>query len=150
MCITLNPFDFEAYKLSGVWVKDEYIKTMICAPEISEDDRFKWYSSLQERVDYRIWCVAACGRPVGICGIKGIHDNEGEYFGYLGSEEFRGKGYGKAMLLATINKATQELRLNRIKLKVIHENIPAISLYLKVGFEKYDSDNEFIYMRMTF
>lgn len=149
MCVTLKPFDKEAFCLSGKWLQDDYIKKMICAPEISEDTRLKWFTNLPDRSDYKIWCVVKEGKPIGVSGIKSINDNVGEYFGYLGSKEYRGKGYGKAMLLATIREAKQYLELNLIKLKVIHENIPAYSLYKKVGFEIYDSDNEFIYMKMS-
>jgi ribosomal protein S18 acetylase RimI-like enzyme len=58
------------------------------------------------------------------------------HVGYLGMgllPEYRGKGIGSQLVEATIRKA-RELSFEKIELSVYASNVPAISLYRKLGF----------------
>ncbi len=72
------------------------------------------------------WCDI---RPKGSSGI----DN---HIGGLGMgvlPEYRGKGIGKKLVLATLEKAKKQF--TRIQLWVFEDNNPAFDLYKSVGFE---------------
>ncbi|PWX46003.1 N-acetyltransferase, partial [Clostridium perfringens] len=50
-------------------------------------------------------------------------------------EEFRGKGYGEALLIHILNQAKIK-GLKEVYIKVKSDNINAINLYKKTGFEE--------------
>ena len=73
---------------------------------------------------------------VGWCDIY-VNQKEGyQHSGDLGMgllAKYRGQGIGTQLLHATLCRA-KELGLERIELEVLESNIPAITLYEKVGF----------------
>lgn len=143
--LILKNFDLHYLDKSEEWLKDPYTKKMTCADDLSREQRLKWFEDVQLRKDYRIWGVEYGDVPIGVCGIKTITDVDGEYFGYIGEKCYRGKGLGKEMMNQVIEKARQ-LGLSTVYLKVLHENIPAISLYSKLGFNEYQNDETFSHM----
>lgn len=60
---------------------------------------------------------------------------------FLIDERFQGKGYGKKVLDSIIDHVKNDLHFNKIYLRVAIENIPARSLYTKIGFQ---STNNFV------
>jgi RimJ/RimL family protein N-acetyltransferase len=57
-----------------------------------------------------------------------------EFAIYIGDKDFRGKGYSKEATIQTLKFGFYKLGLNRIFLKVLEENEPAIHLYKSIGF----------------
>ena len=55
-------------------------------------------------------------------------------------EEFRGKGYGEALLIHILNQAKQK-GLHEVYIKVKSDNISAVNLYKKMGFEESSEIN---------
>lgn len=149
MDLKLSEFDRDVFDLSKIWLKDSYIRTMICAPDTSEEDQNNWFDGLKNRSDYKIWAVVVNGTTIGASGVKNIKDDTCEYFGYIGNSEYRKKGFGKQMLLSTIKYAKILYGIRNIRLKVLHNNEPAIKLYHNNGFIEYDSDEKFSYMILT-
>lgn len=75
-------------------------------------------------------------RILGWCDILPLHGQMRSHTGVLGmgvAAEERGKGIGKALILAAIAKATDR-GLSRIELTVHSENHVAQALYRRVGF----------------
>ena len=54
----------------------------------------------------------------------------------IGDISHRGKGYGKYAMYQMMKHAFFNLNINRISLKVLTDNIPALRLYEKCGFKK--------------
>ena len=77
-------------------------------------------------------------RLIGISMLKDINmiNRVAEFAIYLGNNQYRGKGLAKEATIETLRFAFYKLGLNRIFLKVIEDNIVAISLYESVGFVK--------------
>ncbi|TAL38534.1 MAG: GNAT family N-acetyltransferase [Alphaproteobacteria bacterium] len=90
------------------------------------------------REDYPQFVALAGGKVVGWCDVipakdRPIHAHTGVLgIGIL--PEFRGKGMGRALMTATIAKARTK-GLTRIELTVRENNVNAIALYKKIGFE---------------
>jgi len=64
--------------------------------------------------------------------------HKGNVYGMYIEPEFRGKGIGRSLLLALIEKATSECdRLEQIHLTVVSTNEAAKRLYTSLGFEVY-------------
>lgn len=146
--LCLRKYDLLYLAKSEEWLCDPYTKKMTCADNLSHEQRLKWFEDVLLRKDYKIWGLEYDDVPIGVCGLKSITDIDGEYFGYIGEKDYRGIGIGKSMINQVIDKARQ-YGLSSIHLKVLHENIPAMSLYCKMGFLEYKSDETFSYMRMT-
>ena len=61
-------------------------------------------------------------------------DNSGEYGILMGDKTNWGMGYSKEASLAIINYCFKELKLSKLHLGVIEDNINAVMLYKKMGF----------------
>jgi RimJ/RimL family protein N-acetyltransferase len=75
---------------------------------------------------------------IGITVLRDIHmiNRTAEIAIYIGNPESRGKGFSKDAMTATLIFGFLKLSLNRIHLKVLEENSPAIKLYQSLGFIK--------------
>ncbi len=51
-------------------------------------------------------------------------------------ESYQGQGIGRQLLAGLLDMADQWLMLTRVELTVLTDNLPAIGLYEKMGFEK--------------
>jgi len=69
-------------------------------------------------------------------GQKGRH--KGNIYGMFIHEDYQGKGLGKLLLSALINKVKNDYPdLEQIRLSVVSNNTSGIKLYSNLGFEKY-------------
>jgi len=73
---------------------------------------------------------------IGVVLLNHIHPiyRTGEFGITLGDEAYRGKGYGKDMLLTLIKYGFDQLNLNRIWCEV-YSNNDSIHMYRKIGFK---------------
>lgn len=65
-------------------------------------------------------------------------------YGFEIGEEFRGKGYGHAMLCEVLNDLSAKKSMP-VRLQVSGENIPALSLYKRTGFQITEALSCYIY-----
>lgn len=75
---------------------------------------------------------------IGWCDISPKDIPEYSHVGNLGLgviRDYRGKGYGKQLLLKTIEHAKEISHLEKIELAVFESNENAIKLYQSIGFE---------------
>ena len=77
-------------------------------------------------------------RVIGHIGLYNINLDvkSAEYAILIGDNEYLGKGVGYQVTDLILNYGFNSLGLNRIWLSLISENLPAMNLYLKVGFKK--------------
>lgn len=67
--------------------------------------------------------------------------HKGNIYGMYVEPQFRGRGVGKALLLALIERATKECEgLEQIHLTVVSNNKSAKRLYVSLGFEVYGKE----------
>ena len=73
---------------------------------------------------------------IGTIFIKNIDtaNHSGEYGIFIGEDVGRGKGYAKLATEIILNYGFEVLKLHRIFLSVMADNIPAIKVYEKSGF----------------
>lgn len=65
--------------------------------------------------------------------------NKSATFGILiGDKDFRGKGFAKEVIIASVLWLKDNYDIETIKLGVDHDNISALNLYLKLGFKIID------------
>lgn len=92
----------------------------------------------QEQKDILFWAIHLKDSNKHIGNIKidpiNYEDNSGEYGILMGDKTNWGMGYSKEASLAIINYCFKEVKLSRITLGVIEDNINAVMLYKKIGF----------------
>lgn len=144
--IELKPFIESHLELTYKWLRDPEIKAMTASAEFSKFEQKKWFDSLPAKLDYKIHIVTMNDLPIGVCGIKNIEENSGEYWGYIGEKENWGKGIGK-IILREIEKKARELNLASLYLFVKNlENHRAINLYHSCGYKVIEETESFIKM----
>src|SRR5690625_811353 len=91
---------------------------------------------------FTLGCFDDSNKLVGIVNfsrenrLKTAH--KGNIYGMYVEPQFRGRGLGKALLLALIERATKECEgLEQIHLTVVSNNKSAKRLYVSLGFEVY-------------
>ncbi len=72
---------------------------------------------------------------VAVCGIEWPNRHGWVAIG-LGDPSDRGRGYGHEAMEMAIRYAFHELGLHRLSLDVIADNLPAIRLYRRLGFQE--------------
>lgn len=141
MNVKLVFFSEKFLNLSWVWLNDDEINELTNTPKISKQAQLDWFTTLPEKIDYKIWGIEVNGEPIGACGLKNITAQNCEYWGYIGEKAYWGQGIGEIVLLSLIKKA-KEYGLKTIWLKVLKTNIRAIKLYEKCGFHEIGNFDE--------
>jgi len=133
-------------RLSCEHVTDTYV-SWINDPEINKYletrgnynlDLLKAYIDEQYKKEIYFWAIHLKGSKKHIGNIKidpiNLKTNSGEYGILMGDKINWGKGYAKEASLTIIKYCFEELKLSKITLGVIEDNINAVLLYKKMGF----------------
>jgi RimJ/RimL family protein N-acetyltransferase len=119
------------------WLRDsaELRQQVDCiAPPTEQGNRAHWRSKWQEaaREDYAI--ITAEGRHVGNCGLCDIDPlrRKAQLWIYLG--ETHGTGGGTDAVWLLLERTFGELRLNRLFVRVVADNLRALAFYRRLGF----------------
>jgi RimJ/RimL family protein N-acetyltransferase len=131
--VAFVPYDETFLALSADWLADPEIKALTMTPDFDRAAQARWFQSLPGRTDYLIWGVRHAGQPVGACGLKGIGEGAGEYWGYIGDKSCWGRGIGTEMV-RFIESEARARDLNRLWLQVWQKNPRARALYERLGF----------------
>ena len=75
----------------------------------------------------------ADGRPIGTLMLKRVSDDTCEMNRMWVRFEARGKGVGRGLIEALCDRA-REMGFQRMKLEALDDRIPAVPLYLRMGF----------------
>lgn len=98
----------------------------------SDELTFK-LSNIFDSKDREMYMAFLDSEPVGTCSV-GMEHEEPSIYGFGIISECRRKGYGKEFLKLVMNNLIAR-NMKTIKLDVDYENLNALNLYLKMGFE---------------
>lgn len=145
----LVPFTREFLDCSWNWLRDEETRYLTMTPEFTREDQGRFFDSLGERPDYRIWGVILQGAgPIGAAGLKNIGDENAEYWGYIGEKAWWGRGFGAQMVNAVEGEA-RKLGLKQLYLTVGRENVRAVRLYRRLGYRESNTSSSRLIMEKT-
>lgn len=122
-----NSVDEKVYTtaISKVTIKEERNFIKNCLNEIEEGEAIYLVAEFEKKV-------------LGIASIVKknlkLESHKGDY-GILIAKELQGEGVGEEISKLIISEAKKFLKLKIIILRVFEENLPAINLYKKLGFE---------------
>ena len=120
------------------WINDHEVNMYLETRGNYTLDLLKSYIEDQYNNAVYFWAIHLKDSKKHIGNIK-IHPinskvNSGEYGILMGDKENWGKGYAKEASKTIINYCFEELKLSKITLGVIEDNINAVMLYKKMGF----------------
>ncbi len=100
------------------------------------EEQNEWFDRYEKTKNKIFFTIYDDDRPIGFMGLSNINRLKGKagLFIMIGEREYRGKGVGRVCLQYLINYASQKLKLARLTLEVLKDNLPAIRLYQKMGF----------------
>jgi ribosomal-protein-alanine N-acetyltransferase len=120
------------------WLNDyEVIKFLESDADYNIDSLKKYILEAQQK-DIYFWGIHLKENGLHIGNIKidpiNLKHGLGEYGILMGNRLVWGKGYAKEASIEIINYCFHELKLRKITLGVVEDNIAAVSLYKKIGF----------------
>jgi UDP-4-amino-4,6-dideoxy-N-acetyl-beta-L-altrosamine N-acetyltransferase len=107
--------------------------------ESTLEDQLNWYDNVMTKDDTWHHFIAkpiGVEKVIGVVFLNHIHPvyRTGEFGITLGDPNYRGKGFGKDMLLTILEYGFNELNLNRIWCEV-YSNNESVHMYRKIGFK---------------
>jgi len=97
----------------------------------------EWFDNYQKNKNKKFFTITDNGKPIGFMGLSNINkvNKNGDLFIMIGDDDYRGKGVGKIVMNWLIDYGFKKLKLYKINLGVIADNVPAVKLYKKLGFK---------------
>ena len=130
----------EYFPVTLAWLKDKGLRRELAIKKYpySEQEQVKWYEDyLNDRSKLIYIAILKTGHvPVGQIGFNRIdweHQN-GEMHIFVGEDQYRGQGYSDEMLNLFLKIAFDNLKLNKVWLKVNDDNTRAIRFYENMAF----------------
>lgn len=133
------------------WLNDPEVKKLTGTPDFTKLQQEEFFASLP-RSSYLIWGLMYEDKPIGVVGLKNIHNGSAEYFGYIGEKDYWGKGlFSKILVL--IQCECKKISINHVYLHVAVDNHMANKSYIKNGFviepEKCTDEQNYMSMKVS-
>lgn len=96
----------------------------------------EWFATYKKTKNKKFFTICDNSKPIGFMGLSNISkpNKNADLFIAIGEDEYRGKGIGKIAMNWLIDYGFKKLKLHKINLGVIKDNIPAVKLYKSLGF----------------
>lgn len=116
---------------------------------ISLEDELVWIKKVLNEEDSHRFAIIADNEYVGNIQLTNISDYTSYYGIFIGNVAYWGKGIAKIATQRILTLAFDELRLEKVKLRVRKENSSAFNLYLSVGFKETDRNDNLLFMEIS-
>ena len=131
------------------WRNSNSVSKYFQIPYIDKQTHKEWLKKLDEvKPNVIAFLVKNNTNFIGLTYFSKINYtlNEADWGLYIYTEQYRHKGYGKIILKQIILYAQNSLKLNRIYLEVLKNNLSAIKLYERFNFVRiYETDKIYRY-----
>lgn len=96
----------------------------------------EWFINYQKVKNKKFFTICDNSKPIGFMGLSNIskHNKNADLFIAIGEDNYRGKGIGKIAMKWIIDYGFKKLKLHKINLGVIKDNVSAVKLYKSLGF----------------
>jgi len=96
----------------------------------------EWFANYQKTKNKKFFTICDNSKPIGFMGLSKISksNKNADLFIAIGEDCCRRKGIGKIAMKWIIDYGFNKLKLHKINLGVIKDNIPAVNLYISLGF----------------
>lgn len=139
MGITIRPITVEDTANVIRWRNNPAVlANFIYQKPFTEEDHLNWLNTKVFTGDTAQFIIeeTASKTPIGSVYLRDIDKvhQKGEFGIFIGEDLARGKGYGTLATKLILQYAFQELKLNKVFLRVFADNPSAIACYKKAGF----------------
>jgi RimJ/RimL family protein N-acetyltransferase len=123
------------------WINDpEVIQYTNAFRPISEMEQKEWFANTKYFKNNYVFGIEDIDdkKLIGTCGLYDPDHiaHKAELRMKIAESNYRGKGLGREALNQLLSFGFRDLNLNKIWLRVLSNNIPALQIYLKAGFQK--------------
>lgn len=127
--VRLKIFDKKYLPILIDWYSNANNRKYMLTQRISEEDALKM---IRDEEDRKCYCIMLDDLPIGYVILLNIKSHVGRVVIMI-DEPFTKKGYGQQALLL-LEETAKKLGVKKITLEVRSDNIPAVSLYKKLGY----------------
>ncbi len=117
--------------------------------EITLESELEWIKRVTAKADDYRCAILADDTYVGNIYLTDISKQSATYHIFIGNKGYWGKGVARKASELILHYAFSILGLETVNLKVHKENIAALSLYRKLGFQKKASEAKFLCMELS-
>ena len=131
--------DKELQEKIRLWRNSKEVnKFMVTNHQISKDEHKKWFEKLKKEENRKAWIIKYEKKPIGLVQLTNIDfiKKTTEWGFYIYDKSEKGKGVGSASLLKLMEIVFEEMNFEKMSTMVVENNIIALKLYEKFGFEK--------------
>jgi RimJ/RimL family protein N-acetyltransferase len=155
--ITFRPHTREDVPSRVKWLND-YRAILYSMDEsdhvTTKESQNNWFDAYEEKLEKGtkiFFTILSDSKNIGFIGLSNINKKIGNasVFILIGEDGYRGKGIGGESMDYLINYAFSILDLKSLYLEVDKSNLPAISLYEKLGFKKLGEDGKSSMMTLS-
>ena len=121
------------------WLNNPKVNKFI-GDEIGQKTSLKkekeWFANYQKAKNKKFFTICDNSKPIGFMGLSNINklNKNADLFIAIGEDGYRGKGIGKIAMRWITDYGFNKLKLHKINLGVVKNNIPAVNLYRSLGF----------------
>ena len=112
---------------------------------ITQEMELKWIREVLKRSNEVRYAILANDVYVGNIQLTNIFKYEAQFHIFIGEKTYWGKGIA-SIAIKLFFKEIAFLKLKRIYLSVNKNNISALKLYIKAGFNQFSTKDDFIIM----
>jgi UDP-4-amino-4,6-dideoxy-N-acetyl-beta-L-altrosamine N-acetyltransferase len=117
------------------WRNQDNIKNVSINNEtISLSDHLKWYNSVKDNDDIKVFLFFINETPLGVMNIRVDRQNEKCEWGFYIGAKNAPKGAGTIMAYEALNYIFNQLRLRKVCAEVLEQNMKSFSFHKKLGF----------------
>lgn len=121
------------------WINDSEVNRYLETRGNYTLDLLQSYIEEQYKNEVYFWAIHLKDSKKHIGNIKidpiDLETNTGDYGVLMGDKSNWGKGYAKEATLRILDYSFNDIKLSKIKLGVIEDNVNAFNLYKKIGFK---------------
>jgi UDP-4-amino-4,6-dideoxy-N-acetyl-beta-L-altrosamine N-acetyltransferase len=122
-----------------LWRRGPEVDRWMCGRAAATlDEHERWFDRFRSDPDSRGWIIEHDGRPVGFLTLKGLAgcDRRAEWGWYIGENDARGRGVGRAAQALGLDVAFGEFGLNKVFAEVLADNETALKVQAAAGFRR--------------
>lgn len=139
----LVPYSAKHYSKTVEWLNNpEIYKNFGLTHKVTIESHTKWVDSLENTFTWAIHDAKTNTYAGNLFLFYNLNHNSAYFQVYIGNTLMKGKRLGESSLIAMLNFAFENLKLNRIWLQVLINNTKAIYLYEKIGFVREGIERE--------
>ena len=137
MNVTIRPITYADTDNIVRWRNSDFVKKRFLYRALfTAESHNNWMKNMVETKKVYQFIISCDGKDVGSIYLRDVdlQNKKAEYGVFIGEKNYLGKGVGQAATKLVLEFAFKKLKLHKVFLRVLSDNIGAIKSYEKSGF----------------